>query len=71
MQEIKNMVITIIFKAMSMDEITKGWDPVHFKQEVSKMKRILQRKLVKGKESQQRVSGEPAEHGSPKVKWME
>lgn len=38
MQEIKkNTVAPIIFKAMSMDEITKGWGPEHSKPEVSKV----------------------------------
>lgn len=38
-----------VFKVMSIDEVTKGWSPGQFKQEVSKMERTQQSKLIKGK----------------------
>lgn len=46
--EDKDMFIIIAFKVMSIDEITKCWNPGDSKQEVSKMERIKQIKPIKG-----------------------
>lgn len=56
------MFIVTAFKVMSIDEITKGWSPGDSKQEVSKMERIKQIKLIKGVgKTGREFEGKPAE----------
>ena len=49
------MIIITVFKVLRVEKITKGWSPGHLKQEVSKMKRVQLRTLIKG------WGGKPAE----------